>query len=105
MISPLQPQVATQNLNERSCRVGQAVQIEPSIEKRVIQMAASREPMDYATHDQLLLDVFRRYGMGTLSRDQLLAIIAQHDSKSDPTSRAICAAARQALVMAAQRGG
>jgi hypothetical protein len=55
--------------------------------------------------DRELLDAYRRYGMGKLRRDQLLAIIAHHDSKPDPTSRAICAAARQALVMAASAGG
>jgi hypothetical protein len=57
------------------------------------------------THDQLLLDAYRRYGMSKLRREQLFAIIAHHDRKPDPTNRAICAAARQALVMAAQRGG
>jgi hypothetical protein len=61
--------------------------------------------MDYATYDQLLLDAYRRYGMSKLTREQLLAVIAHHDSKPDPVSRAICAAARQALVMATQRRG
>jgi hypothetical protein len=61
--------------------------------------------MDHATYDQPLLDAYRRYGMSKLRREQLFAIIAHHDSKPDPTSRAICAAARQALVMAAQRRG
>jgi hypothetical protein len=61
--------------------------------------------MDYTTYDQLLLDAYRRYGMSKLTREQLLAIIAHHDSKPNPASRAICAAARQALVMVAQRRG
>ena len=61
--------------------------------------------MDDATYDQLLLDAYRRYGMSKLRREQLFAVIAHHDSKPDPTSRAICAAAQQALVMASQRGG
>jgi hypothetical protein len=61
--------------------------------------------MDDTTYDQLLLDASRRYGMSKLRREQLLAIITHHDSKPDPTSRAICAAARQVLVMASQRGG
>ena len=61
--------------------------------------------MDDPTYDQLLLDGHRRYGMSKLRREQLFAIIAHHDSMPDPTSRAICAAARQTLVMAAQRGG
>lgn len=55
--------------------------------------------------DQQLLDAYRRYGMSKLRREQLFAIIAHHDGKPEPTSRAICSAARQALVMAAQRGG
>jgi hypothetical protein len=61
--------------------------------------------MGDATHEQLLLDAYRRFGMSKLTRKQLLAIIAEYDAKPDPTSRAICAAARQALVMLAQRGG
>ncbi len=61
--------------------------------------------MDDAIYDQLLLDAYRRYGMSKLTREQLFAIIAHHDSKPTPTSRAICAAARQALVMASQRDG
>ena len=61
--------------------------------------------MDDATYDQLLLDEYRRYGMSKLRREQLFATIAHHDSKPDPTSRAICAAARQVLVMASQWGG
>jgi hypothetical protein len=61
--------------------------------------------MDYTTYDQLLLDAYRRYGMSKLTREQLFAIITHHDGKPDPASRAICAAARRALVMAAQRRG
>lgn len=61
--------------------------------------------MHDVTHDQLLLDAYRRYGMSKLRREQLFAIITHHDGKPELTSRAICAAARQALVMAAQRGG
>jgi hypothetical protein len=61
--------------------------------------------MDDATYDQLLLDAYRRYGMSKLRCEQLFAIIAHHDSKPDPTSRAICAAARHALVTVSQRGG
>ena len=61
--------------------------------------------MDDAIYDQLLLDAYRRYGMSKLTREQLFAIVADHDSKPTPTSRAICAAARQALVMASQRDG
>jgi hypothetical protein len=52
--------------------------------------------MDHATYE-LLLDAYRRYDMSKLRREQLFAIIAHHDSKPDPASRAICAAARQAL--------
>jgi hypothetical protein len=58
--------------------------------------------MDDATHVRLLLDAYRRYGMSKLTREQLLAIIADYDNKPDPTSRAICAAARQALVILAR---
>jgi hypothetical protein len=57
------------------------------------------------THDQLLLDAYRRYGMSKLRREQLLAIIAHHDRKPDATSRAVCAAALRTLVMAAQQRG
>ena len=62
-------------------------------------------PMDDAAYDQLLLDAYRRYGMSKLRREQLFAIIDHHDGEPDPTSRAICAAARQGLVMASQWGG
>jgi hypothetical protein len=62
------------------------------------------EPMNDATYE-LLLDAYRRYGMSKLRREQLFAIIAHHDSKPDSASRAICAAARQALVMVAQLRG
>ena len=61
--------------------------------------------MDDGVYDQLLLDAYRRFGMSKLRREQLLAIVTRHDSKPDPTSRAICAAARQVLVMASQSGG
>jgi hypothetical protein len=61
--------------------------------------------MEDATHERLLIDAYRRFGMGKLTRKQLLAIIADYDGNPDPASRAICAAARQALVMLAQRGG
>ena len=57
------------------------------------------------TDDQLLLDAYRRYGMSKLRREQLLAIIAHHDRKPDPISQAICAAAVQTLVVAAQQKG
>jgi hypothetical protein len=57
------------------------------------------------TDAQLLLDAYRRYGMSKLRREQLCAIIAHHDGKPDPISRAVCAAAMQTLVMAAQQKG
>jgi hypothetical protein len=57
------------------------------------------------TDAQLLHDAYRRYGMSKLSREQLLAIIAHHDRKPDAASRAVCAAALQTLVMAAQQRG
>jgi hypothetical protein len=44
-------------------------------------------------------------GMARMDREQLVAVITEHEDKPEFASRVICAAARQALVMAAQRGG
>jgi hypothetical protein len=50
---------------------------------------------DYTTYDQLLLDAYRRYGMSKLRREQLLAIIAHHDSKPGPTEQSARRPARR----------